>query len=60
MFNVWKQPGLVSDGSSLAQKPQLDTRTETGQGGRKSSGMCLSVPLPQAEGGPWETLSLMC
>ena len=36
MFNVQKQPVLVSGGSSLAQKPHLDARTYSHQSGRKS------------------------
>ena len=41
MFNVQKKPVLVSDDVSLAQKPHLDTRTESCKGGRKLPGVCL-------------------
>ena len=37
MFNVQKQPVLVSGSAFWAQKPHLDTRTESHQGGRKST-----------------------
>ena len=37
-FNVQKQPVAVSGGASLAKKPQLDAKSDSHQGRRKSAG----------------------
>ena len=37
IFNAQKWPELVSGGAFMAQKPHLDTRTESCQGRRKSA-----------------------
>ena len=51
MFNVQKQPVLLSGGASLAHKPYLGTRTESHQGGMKSAGgVCTSSSDPGGRG----------
>ena len=58
MFNVQKQPVLVSDGASLAKKLHLDTKTESHQGGRKSArSVSTSSIYPKKKGSHRRQLS---
>ena len=60
MFNVQKQPVLVSGVALLTQKPHLYMRTESHQGGRKSAGVCLLVQHTLRRGGRVEMVLLIC
>ena len=42
-FNVQKRPVPKSSGTTLAKRPHLESRTETQQGGRKSTGDIVSA-----------------
>ena len=59
MFNVQKQPFLVSGGASLAQKLHLYTRTASCQGGRKSAGH-VSTHSTYPKKGSMEEAFMMC
>ena len=51
MFNVQKQPLLMCGGAFMAQKCHLDSRTESYQDGRKSSGsVSTSSTYPTKKG----------
>ena len=48
MFNVQNEPAFMSGGAFLAEKPLMDTRTESHQGGRKSArGVPTSSTYPK-------------
>ena len=56
--SIYRNDKLESGGASLAKKPHFDTRTESCQGGRKSSGGC--VPMTQGRRGLWGITFLLC
>ena len=59
MLNIQKWPISVYGGGFLALKTHLDTRNESHQGGRKSGGMYLLVPLTLRRRGTKGTAFLM-
>ena len=60
MFNIQKQPVLVSGGASLEHKSHFNTRTEGGQGGRKSAGVHLPAQLTLIRRGAMGAVFLVC